>query len=175
MALRCKAIGLRVLIYDPYKPAGLDKALGVKRAESLEQLLSHSEFVSLHCPLSDETRHILNRQTLAMIPRGGYVINTARGGLIDLEALADALETGQIQAAGLDVVDPEPLVNERIRKHPQVVLTPHSAFYSVEGSRELRAKAAEHVRRALSGLAVNNAVNFAYLQQPRCLVNKPLE
>lgn len=168
MALRCRALGLRVVVYDPYKPAGLDKALGVERAATLEELLAQSEFVSVHCPLSPETRNILNAKSMACLPKGAYVINTARGGCIDLDALADALESGQVQAAGLDVVEPEPLVNERIRRHPHVVLTPHSAFYSVEGSHELRSKAAMHIRRALRGEAVDNVVNLQFLKSPRC-------
>ena len=88
--------------------------------------------------LSRETRHILNAKTLALLPRGAYVVNTARGGCIDLNALYDALESGHIAYAGLDVVEREPLDDERIRKHPRVILTPHTAFYSVEGFDEMR-------------------------------------
>lgn len=171
MALRCRAIGMRVVFYDPYKPAGLEKSLGIERCETLDELLSQSEFVSVHCPLSPETRNILNAQTLALMPMGGYVINTARGGCIQLDDLADALDSGRIQAAGLDVVEPEPLENPRIRRHPRVVLTPHSAFYSVEGARELRTKAAQHILRALRGQPVKNVVNRAYLQSPRCPID----
>ncbi len=87
MVLRAKALGLRVVIYDPYKPDGVEKGLGVERCYRLEELLPQCHFVSLHCPLTDETHHILNAQTLALLPRGAYVINTARGGCIDLTAL----------------------------------------------------------------------------------------
>src|SRR4029450_7856960 len=79
MASRAKALGLRVLVYDPYQSPGLDKALGVERAYSLEEMLPQCQFVSLHCLLSRETRHILNARTLALLPPGAYVVNTARG------------------------------------------------------------------------------------------------
>jgi len=170
MALRARALGMRVVIYDPYQPDGLEKALGVERRHRLEDLLRESLFVSLHCPLSVETRHLLNAETLALLPRGAYVINTARGPVIDLNALYDALQSGQVSFAGLDVVEPEPLEDERIRKHPNVVLSPHSAFYSVEGFQEMRDKGAHEARRVLQGDAVRNPVNLHCLVNPRCKI-----
>ena len=150
---------MRVVFFDPYLPDGVDKALGVERARSLAELLPRSEFLSLHCPLTAETRHLLNAKTLALLPRGAYVINTARGGCVDLGALFEALESGQVAQAGLDVVEREPLDDERLRFHPKVILTPHSAFYSVEGFAELRTKAAEEVRRIILGEPPWNPVN----------------
>jgi D-3-phosphoglycerate dehydrogenase len=163
MALRCKALGMRVVIYDPYQPNGLDKALGVERSYRLEELLPQAQFLSLHCPLTPETRHVLNAATLALLPPGAYVVNTARGGCIDLSALADALDSGRVTAAGLDVVEREPLDDERIRRHPRVLLTPHSAYYSVEGMRELRTKGAQEAKRIVLGEPVRNAVNLRFL------------
>ena len=90
---------------------------------------------------------------------GAVLINTARGPLVDEQALLEALDSGQISAAGLDVVETEPLENERLRQHPNVLLTPHTAFYSVEGYRELRTKTAEEVRRILLGEPPRNPVN----------------
>jgi D-3-phosphoglycerate dehydrogenase len=167
MALRCKALGLRVVFYDPYLPDGVDKALGVERAYRLEDLLPRAEFVTLHCPLTHQTRHLLNERTLSLLPRGAYVINTARGGCVDLAALAGALDSGQVAYAGLDVVEREPPDDERIRHHPQVLLTPHAAFYSVEGFNEMRAKGAQEARRLLLGEAVRNPVNLHCLVNPR--------
>ena len=89
-ALRARALGLRVVIYDPYQPDGLEKALGVERRHRLEDLLPLCDFVSLHTPLTAETYHILDVRTLALLPMGAYVINTARGGCIDLDALHGA-------------------------------------------------------------------------------------
>jgi D-3-phosphoglycerate dehydrogenase len=175
LALRAKALGMRVVFYDPYKPDGLEKALGVERCYRLEELLRQAEFVSLHCPLTTETRHLLNSKTLAQLPRGAYVINTARGPCVDLNALHEALQTGQVSYAALDVVEREPLDDDRIRNHPRVVLTPHAAYYSVEGFREMRTKGALEGRRLLLGEAVRNPVNLNYLVNPRCVLAKSEE
>ncbi len=172
LALRAKALGLRVIVYDPYQPAGYEKALGVERCLVLEQLLRQSDFVSLHCPATAETRNILNRETLAQLPQGTYVINTARGPCIDLDALVAALDSGHVAYAALDVFPHEPLDDERIRKHPRVLLTPHAAYYSVEGAEEMRTKAAMEVRRALIGEPVMNPVNLHCLNNPRCVIRK---
>lgn len=170
LALRAKALGMRVVFYDPYRPDGVDKALGIERCYRLEELLPRAEFLSIHCPLTPETRHILRGETLALLPRGAYVVNTARGGCIDLEALYAALESGRVAAAGLDVLEREPLDHEGIRRHPRVVLTPHAAFYSVEGAEEMRTKAALEAKRMLQGEPVRNPVNLQYLVKPRCTI-----
>jgi phosphoglycerate dehydrogenase-like enzyme len=170
LALRGKALGLRVVIFDPYQPDGLEKALGVERCHRLADLLPQAHFLSLHCPLTSETRHLLNRDTLALLPHGAYLVNTARGPCIDLDALLGALECGRVAAAGLDVVQEEPLRHEGIRRHPRVVLTPHVAFYSVEGFLEMRNKGAQEVRRMLLGEPVRNPVNLHCLGGPRCAV-----
>jgi C-terminal binding protein len=172
MALRAKALGMHVVFHDPYKPDGLDKSLGIERCYRLDELLPQAEFVSLHCPLTSETRHLLNARTLAQLPRGAYVINTARGPCIELNALYEALETGQVSYAALDVVEREPLDDDRIRKHPRVLLTPHSAYYSVEGFREMRTKGAQEARRIILGEAVRNPVNVECLVNPRCVLDK---
>src|SRR5262249_26238649 len=96
----------------------------------------------------------------ALMPKGGILINTARGPVVDQEALVDALDSGHLFGAGIDVVEREPLDDERLRRHPRVILTPHSAFYSVEGFVELRRKAAEEARGFLTG------------EPPRCPVNR---
>lgn len=168
MVRRALPLGFRVLFYDPYKPDGHDKALGIERCATLEQLLGQSQFLSLHCPLTPETRHIVNARTLAQLPAGAYVISTARGPCIDQRALLAALDSGHVAFAGLDVVDPEPLNDDALRRHPRVLLTPHSAFYSVEGDLELRRKAAEEACRVLRGEALRNVVNRDLLVKPRC-------
>lgn len=170
MVLRAKALGMRVVIHDPYKPDGLEKALGVERCHRLDDMLKQAEFVSLHCPLTPETRHLLNAKTLAMLPCGAYVVNTARGPCIDPDALLQALDSGQVAYAALDVVEVEPLNDERIRKHPKIVLTPHSAFYSIEGFHEMRTKGAAEARRMLTDEAVRNPVNLHVLNNARCRV-----
>jgi C-terminal binding protein len=170
MALRAKALGMRVVFYDPYKPDGLEKALGVERCWRLDDLLTQSQFLSLHCPLTAETRHILNAETLTRLPAGAYVVNTARGPCIDAPALLDAVDSGQVAYAGLDVVEREPLDDERLRRHPRVLLTPHAAFYSVEAFAEMRTKGAEEGLRLLRGEPVRNPVNLHCLVNPRCVL-----
>jgi phosphoglycerate dehydrogenase-like enzyme len=170
LALRAKALGVRVVFYDPYQPDGLDKALGIERCDRLCDLLPQSQFLSLHCPLSTDTYHLLNAETLSQLPKGAYVINTARGPCLELDALLAALESGQLAGAGLDVVEREPLDHERIRQHPRIVFTPHTAYYSVEGYAEVRIKGAEEARRILLREPVLNPVNLTWLTKPRCPV-----
>jgi phosphoglycerate dehydrogenase-like enzyme len=158
-ALRAKALGLDVVFYDPYLRQGMDKALGIRRVFELEELLEQSHFVSLHCYLDAANYHLLNARTMARMRPGSILINTARGPLVDEDALVAALDSGRIAATGLDVVEREPLDNDRLRQHPRVLLTPHTAFYSVEGYIELRTKTAEEVRRILVGEPPRNPVN----------------
>jgi C-terminal binding protein len=158
-ALRAKALGLDVVFYDPLVRQGMDKALGIRRVYQLDELLEQSQFVSVHCYLDDTTRHLLNANTFARMRPGAFLINTARGPIVDENALLDALDSGHLAGAALDVVEIEPLDNERLRVHPRVLLTPHTAFYSVEGYTELRTKTAEEVRRILLGETPRNPVN----------------
>ncbi len=168
-ALRAKAMGMDVVFYDPYKPDGYDKALGIRRVESLEELLRQSMVVSAHCPLTDETRHSLNAATIALMPRHSYLINTARGGVVDVRALPDALASGHLAGAGIDVLEKEPpddndplLVAWRNPEHPahdRLILNPHAAFYCEEGLMDIRTKASHACRRALTGQVLRNVVN----------------
>jgi C-terminal binding protein len=167
MAMRAKAFGLDVVFYDPVQPPGMEKALGIRREYELEPLLAQSQFLSLHCYLDDSSRHIINARTLAMLPPGAILINTARGGLVEHEALVEALKSGHLSGAGIDVFEREPLDDDRLRTHPEVILTPHSAFYSMESFVEMRTKAAQEARRILLGEAPRNLVNREVLRNPR--------
>jgi phosphoglycerate dehydrogenase-like enzyme len=170
LALRARALGIRVVFYDPYLSDGIDKALGIERAYRLEDLLPRCDFLSLHCPLTRETLHLLNARTLALLPRGAYIVNTARGACIDLASLRAALDSGHLAYAALDVVEREPLDDEAIRQHPSLLLTPHVAFYSVEGFNEMRTKGALEARRVLRGDPVRNPVNRHLLVNPKARV-----
>lgn len=161
MAIRAKAFGLDVVFYDPHVPPGFEKALGVRRTDSIEELFEQSQFVSVHCYLDASSHHLVNAKRLALMPEHGVLINTARGPIVDQEALLSALDSEHLAGAGLDVVEREPLDDDRLRHHPRVLLTQHVAFYSVEGFIEMRRKSAEEVRRLLLG------------QPLRCLVNQP--
>ena len=168
-ALRAKAFGMNVVFYDPYLLDGYDKALGVRRAETLAELLGQSHAVSLHCPLSDETRHMIDAEAIAKMPAGSYLINTSRGAVVDTTAIPAALAGGQLAGAAIDVLEREPpaddhplLVAWRDPSHPahhRLILNPHSAFYSEEGVLDMRTKGAETCRRALLGLPLRNVVN----------------
>ena len=166
-ALRAKAFGLDVVLYDPHAPQGLEKALGVRRVFRLDDLLEQSLIVSVHCYLDPSSHHLIGPAALARMPRGSILINTARGPVVDQAALLEALDSGHLLGAGLDVFEREPLDDPRLRDHPRVVLTPHSAFFSIEGFIELRRKAAEEVRRILLGETPRNWVNRHLVAKPR--------
>jgi len=168
-ATRAKALGMDVAFYDPYKSDGYDKALGVRRVEALPELLSQAFVVSCHCPLTAETRNIIDASAIEQMPHGSYLINTSRGGVVDVTAIPAAIASGRLAGAGIDVLPQEPpqedhplLVAWRDPKHPahtRVILNAHNAFYSVEGLRDMRVKGAEACRRLLTGLPLRNVVN----------------
>ena len=108
-ALRAKALGFRVVFYDPYLPNGVDKAVGVARVRTLDELLARSEVLSLHCPLTAETRHLIGARELALLPEGAFLVNTARGAIVEKTAVLAALRSGRLAGAGLDVIEDEPL------------------------------------------------------------------
>jgi phosphoglycerate dehydrogenase-like enzyme len=167
MALRAKSFGLDVVFFDQNIPPGLDKALGIRREFQLEPLLEQSHFVSMHCFLDQRSHHLIDASAFQQMRDGSILINTARGPVVDQEALIEALDSGKLLGAGIDVFEREPLDDHRLRNHPRVILTPHSAFYSIEGFIELRTKAAEEVRRVLLGEAPRNLVNRSLLVDPR--------
>jgi D-3-phosphoglycerate dehydrogenase / 2-oxoglutarate reductase len=151
VAPKAQAFGLKVVSYDPYVSA---EQLTAARVEgvSFDRLLEVSDFISVHAPLTPETRGLLNSAAFAKVKRGVQVINTARGPLIDEPALVAALDTGQVGGAALDVVAVEPLAKDSpLIGRDNVILTPHTAFYSVEALQELQSKAATDVARVLNG------------------------
>jgi C-terminal binding protein len=168
-ALRAKALGFDVVFYDPFIPDGRDKAIGVRRAESIEELLKQSSVVSCHCPLTDQTRHIINPQSIELMPRESILVNTARGAVVDPLAVVKGLELGILAGAAIDVLEQEPPADDhplvrawRDPQHPahdRLILTPHAAFYSEEGLLDMRRKGAENCRRALTGAIIRNVVN----------------
>jgi D-3-phosphoglycerate dehydrogenase len=134
----------RILAYDPYLPPSAWPDF-VHRVD-LTTLLQQSNILSLHLPLNDETRWLVNAERLALLPPGGYLVNTGRGALLDLVALQQALDGGQLAGAALDVWPEEPPPPDHpLLHHPRVLLTPHAAFYSQQGMEELRRKYAQNV------------------------------
>jgi phosphoglycerate dehydrogenase-like enzyme len=172
---RARALDMEVAFYDPYLPDGADLALGYRRYDSLEGLLAASDVVSLHCPLTENNRDMIDEAALAAFKPGALLINTARGGLVDLAALEAALREGQLGGAGLDVLPAEPpdpdhsLLQAFRRREPgldgRLLLTPHVAWYSPAGRADLRRKSAETVRDFLLTGRLRNCVNRALLQR----------
>jgi phosphoglycerate dehydrogenase-like enzyme len=171
---RARALDMEVCFYDPYLPDGTELGLGCRRAGSLEALLARSDVVSLHCPLSDDNRDMIDEAALRAIKPGALLINTARGGLVDLIALEAALREGHLGGAGLDVLpgeppDPDhPLIQAFRRREPgldgRLLLTPHVAWFSAAGRADLRRKSAETVRDYLRERRLRNCVNKAALE-----------
>jgi D-3-phosphoglycerate dehydrogenase / 2-oxoglutarate reductase len=156
---KARPLGLRIIAFDQYVPHDAIRAAGVEPL-SLQEALEQADLVSVHVPLTDETRHLIDAQSLGWLRPGAIIVNTSRGPVIDTAALVEALESGRLAGAGLDVIEPEPPPPEHeLRQMPNVLLTPHTAFYSEESQRDLQRRAAEEVARVLRG------------EQPRSLVN----
>ena len=177
-ARRAKAFDMDVVCFDAYQPNGYELALGIRRADTLAELMGQCDFVSIHIPLNAETRKLIGRDAFAAARRGMILINTARGPIIDLDALHDAMKDGIVLAAGLDVLPEEPvnvtvpliaawLANEPWIRH-RLVLTPHSAFYTPESMRDIRAFSARTAARYLRDGRLENCVNRQFLvERPR--------
>ncbi|WP_201839834.1 C-terminal binding protein [Microvirga zambiensis] len=146
-ARKLSAWGCRLLAHDPYFTADED---GVESVD-LETLLSSSDIVIIHAPLTDTTHHLINRERLAVMKPGGLLVNVSRGGVVDTNAVIEALNTGNLSAVGLDVLETEPEVPAELRDHPGAMITPHVAFSSDVSLYELRKRAAEEVVRVLNG------------------------
>jgi D-3-phosphoglycerate dehydrogenase len=156
VAEKLRPFGLRTLVADPYADAGPD---WVERVE-LDHLLARADVVTLHCPLTARTHHLIDARALALMKPGAILVNTARGGLVDTAALVDALEARRIAGAGLDVLEREPLArDDRLAALDSAVLTPHAAFYSEGSIVELKRKTAQAVLDALEGRRPSSVVN----------------
>jgi D-3-phosphoglycerate dehydrogenase / 2-oxoglutarate reductase len=151
VALKAKAFGLKVVAHDPYVSAAVAQELGVELI-GFEQLLEISDFISVHAPLTPQTRGLFNAQAFDRVKKGAYIINTARGPLLDEAALVAALDSGRLGGAALDVVATEPLSKDSpLLGRANVILTPHTGFYSAEALDELQTKCASDVASVLSG------------------------
>ena len=149
-----QALGMKVLVWAPTKSAEELAAAGCAKADTLDELLSSSDVVSLHCPLIPETERLIGARELSLMKPTAFLINTARGAVIDEDALADALDNQTICAAGLDVMvhDHEPdLLNQRLLRHPQCVVTPHTAYVSEPADDALRRMGMEAVAAFVKG------------------------
>jgi len=165
-ALRARAFGFRVVFFDPYKPNGHERGLGLARVRHLDDLLRQSDVLSLHCPLTPQTTGMLGMRELSLLPDHAVVVNTARGPMIDLDALGALLKSGKIAGAGLDVLPVEPPVEpvpDLLRAYRareawllgRLVITPHSAFHTPESYADIRRLSAETMAAALSNAPQN--------------------
>ena len=157
---KARGLGLEVIVHDPYLDAQLI-ASGGARAVDRETLLREADYLSLHVPLTDANRRFLDAQALALMKPTAFVINTARGGLVDEEALLAAVQSGQIAGAALDVLSVEPpRADHPLLHEPRIMITPHSGWYSEDANHDVRVRASEEVVRVLRG------------ERPRCPVNE---
>jgi D-3-phosphoglycerate dehydrogenase len=156
---KVQPLGMKVLVYDPYLDSALIAQHGAE-AVSLDRLLAEADAISIHVPLSPETRNLIGSHELARMKSTALVINTSRGGVVDEQALAVALTAKRLGGAALDVLSVEPPpADHPLRQAPNIILTPHLAFYSRESVIELQTKAAEEVARALKGEPPRSPVN----------------
>jgi D-3-phosphoglycerate dehydrogenase len=159
VARRALGLGMRVVAYDPFVAKERYRELGVERAETPEDVLRAAEFLTLHLPLTDETRGFLGAEAIAQLPDGARVINAARGELVDEPALVDALRSGKLAAAAIDVFPQEPYAGPLLELD-NVVVTPHLAASTEEAQDRAGVIVAEQVAAALEGGLVTNAVNI---------------
>jgi lactate dehydrogenase-like 2-hydroxyacid dehydrogenase len=176
-ALRLRGFGMRVAFHDPHQPPGFERAVGFERHDRLAGLLERSDVVSLHCPLSPATANLIGAAELACLPSGAVLVNTARGGLVDLDALATALRDGSLAGAALDVLPQEPID----RSHPllsdwaagaawlrgRLIVTPHVAFHSPQSVSDMRRLSMRAVAGYLRDGTLRSCVNAALLKVPR--------
>jgi D-3-phosphoglycerate dehydrogenase len=150
-----KGIGLELLGYDPYAEEAAFEELGVTRCSTFGELLEQSDVLSLHCPLTEQTRQILNAEAIARMPVGSYVINTARGGLIDEDALLAAIQSGHLAGAGLDTFAVEPpQANHPFFNESRIVVTPHIAGVTREAGARVGVEAVRGIFQVLDGQPV---------------------
>ena len=151
--------GMRVIFHDPYPPTPAEAAaLGAEPRASLEQVLQEADFVSLHCPATPETRHLMNRERLGRMRPSAILINTARGDVVDEAALVEALSSGTIAAAGLDVFEKEPQISPALLAMENVVLLPHLGSATQETRIAMGMRALENLRLFFSGAPLRDRV-----------------
>lgn len=160
VARRAKGFAMRILYYDPYRREDLERDLGIEYRPHLDDVLREADFVSVHVPLSDATRHLLGRDQFAMMKRSAVFVNTSRGPVVDQQALAEALASGEIYAAGIDVFEREPVpADDPLLKLANVIVAPHIASASIPTRIRMATLAAENLVAVLQGQTPPNPVN----------------
>lgn len=174
VARRAIAFGMRVLAYDPYLSMSRARSLQVELIEEVDALLPHADFLTMHMPLTDETRHMLDARRIALCKKGVRVVNCARGGLIDEAALGEALKSGQVAAAALDVYEVEPPpAGFPLRTLSNIVFTPHLGASTAEAQENVGIEIAQAIRAALLDGEIRNAVNMPSIDAKTAAIVKP--
>lgn len=159
LAEKAKPLGLKMIAYDPYLPENIAKQYNVKLVD-LKTVLEQSDYISIHSPLTKETKHLINAETLKKMKNTAYLINTGRGSIIDEKALIEALKNKEIAGVGLDVLETEPIEKDNpLLKMENVIITPHVAWYSDEALIDIRSKVARGVAEVISGTIPKYLVN----------------
>jgi len=166
MARRGAGFEMKVIYYDAYRRQDLEQQYGYEYRNSIEEVLRESDFVSMHTPLTEETRHLMNRERLAMMKKTAILVNSARGPIVDPDALHEALTNGTIWAAGLDVTDPEPLpANHKLLTLDNCLVVPHIASASINTRHNMSELAADNIINVLGGRAPKTPVNKEVVEQ----------
>lgn len=174
IARRAIAFGMRVVAYDPYLSVSKARSLQVELMEQIDDLLPRCDFLTMHMPLTDETRHMIDSRRLALCKKGIRIVNCARGGLIDEAALAEALQSGQAAAAALDVFEVEPPPADfALRTLPNIVFTPHLGASTAEAQENVGIEIAQAIRAALLDGEIRNAVNMPSIDAKTFATVKP--
>jgi D-3-phosphoglycerate dehydrogenase len=168
LAKRALAFGMRVLAYDPFLSKQVAESIGVEVAE-LNDLLARSDYITVHTPLTDETRHMISDSQFALMKKGVRIVNCARGGIVDEAALVRGLQEGKVAGAALDVFEKEPLApDHELLKMDNVITTPHLGASTEEAQVNVAIEVAEIVRDALTGRGIRNAANYPCLEAEVC-------
>tara|TARA_B100001057_G_scaffold80535_1_gene75775 strand:- start:9240 stop:10184 length:945 start_codon:yes stop_codon:yes gene_type:complete len=167
--IKAKTIGFRTVFFDPYKPRGYEKMIGSKRLDNLNELLNICDIISVHTPLNNETKGMINKKFISEIKHGGSLINTARGKLLNnLDDLYKPLKSKKISSIGLDVLPNEPATDSKLVDawrnrekwlNGRLIINPHTAYYSISAYKEMRTKAASNALRIISGLKPFNIID----------------
>jgi D-3-phosphoglycerate dehydrogenase len=174
LARRAMAFGMRVLAFDPYLSISRARSLQVELVEDIDTLLPQADFISMHMPLTDETRHMLDTRRLGLCKKGVRIVNCARGGLVDEAALCESLKSGHVGAAALDVFEVEPPPADfPLRSIPNIVFTPHLGASTAEAQENVGIEIAQAIRAALIDGEIRNAVNMPSIDAKTAAVVRP--
>lgn len=172
LARKVQPLGFRLIAYSPNVPAEVASSAGVELTE-FEDLLSEADFITIHTPLTESSRNLFNRDAFAQMKPTAFLINTARGAIVDSKALLNALDEGRLAGAGLDVLPEEPpRPDDPLPRHPKVIATPHSAFASVESIQDLRVTTSRQAAQVLQGKIPHDIVNGDVLEQENCRLHR---